>query len=189
MGRSGLRSESSFSNEDLTLRFAPALEYNLFPYEESTRRQLRFLYSLGITHLDYTEETIFFKTEEVVPDHRVGVAMEVRQPWGSSRLSVQLVQHLNDLSRHRLNFSGGVDLRLIKGLAFNLNGGFTRVRDQINLPAGGATEEEILTQQRELQTGAEYFFQVGFSYTFGSIFSNVVNPRFGGRHQFFLRSF
>jgi hypothetical protein len=180
---------SSFSNEALTVRLSPAVEYNLFPYSESTRRQLRFLYSLGITRLDYTEETIYFKDEETVPDHRFGAALEVRQPWGSSRASFQVVQHLNDLSRHRINFDGGVDLRVFKGLAFNLNGGVARVRDQINLPAGDATEEEVLTRQRELATGFEYNFSVGFSYTFGSIFSSVVNPRFGGQNQFFLRSF
>ena len=180
---------SSFSNEDLTLRMAPAVEYNLFPYSESTRRQLRFLYSVGLTRLDYDQETIFLKTEEIVPDHRLVAALEVSQPWGSSRASLQIVQHLNDLSRYRINLSGGIDLRLFRGLAFNLNGGASRVRDQINLPAGDASEEEILTQQRELGTGFQYNFSVGFSYTFGSIFSNVVNPRFGGSTQFFLRSF
>ena len=30
-----------------------------------------------------------------------------------------------------------------------------------------------------LQSGYEYSFDVGFTYTFGSIFNNVVNPRFG----------
>lgn len=180
---------SSFSNEDLTVRVAPAVEFNLFPHSESTRRQFRFLYSLGITRLDYDEETIFFKTEETVPDHRFGAALEVRQPWGSSRASFQVVQHLNDLSRHRINVSGSVDLRVFRGLSFTLSGGASRVRDQINLPAGDATEEEILTRQRELATGFVYNFSVGFSYTFGSIFSAVVNPRFSGQNQFFLRSF
>lgn len=180
---------SSFSNEDLTLRLAPALEYNLFPYEESTRRQLRFLYSAGLTRLNYDEETIFFQTAETVPDHRLVVALEVRQPWGSSQASFQVVQHLNDLSRHRINLFGGLDFRLFKGFSFNISGGASRVRDQINLPAGDATQEEILTRQRELETGFEYNFSVGFSYTFGSIFSNVVNPRFGGSTPFFLRDF
>ncbi|MDX1579057.1 MAG: hypothetical protein R3266_11255, partial [Gemmatimonadota bacterium] len=45
-------SHSSFSNEDLTIRLAPAVEYNLVPYAESTRRQLRVLYSVGLTRLD-----------------------------------------------------------------------------------------------------------------------------------------
>jgi hypothetical protein len=33
---------------------------------------------------------------------------------------------------------------------------------------------------RELQSGYEVQFAVGVSYTFGSIFNNIVNPRFGG---------
>ena len=44
---------------------------------------------------------------------------------------------------------------------------------------GGASLEEVLLQRRQLETTYNYFFQVGFSYSFGSIFSNVVNPRFG----------
>lgn len=180
---------SSFSNEDLTVRAAPAIEYNVFPYDQSTRRQFRVLYSVGLTRLDYDAETIFFQTEEVVPDHRLVGALEVRQPWGSSRASLQIVQHLDDPARHRINLSGGVDLRLIRGLALNLDGGVSRVRDQINLAAGDATEQEILTRQRELETGFEYNVSAGFSYTFGSIFSNVVNQRFGGSTQFFLRNF
>jgi len=30
-----------------------------------------------------------------------------------------------------------------------------------------------------LATSYDYFVAVGFSYSFGSIFTNVVNPRFG----------
>jgi hypothetical protein len=57
------------------------------------------------------------------------------------------------------------------------------------LEAGDATEEEVLLRQRELESGFEYNFRVGFSYTFGSIFSNVVNPRFGGSTRSFVREF
>jgi hypothetical protein len=38
-----------------------------------------------------------------------------------------------------------------------------------------------------LESGFEYNFSVGFSYTFGSIFSNVVNPRLGGSTGSFVR--
>ena len=55
---------SSFSNVDLLFRVAPALEFNLFPYSESTRKQLRLLYTVGYNYTDYTEETIFLKTTE-----------------------------------------------------------------------------------------------------------------------------
>jgi hypothetical protein len=37
----------------------------------------------------------------------------------------------------------------------------------------------ILVRMRELATGYRYYFSVGVSYSFGSIFNNVVNPRFG----------
>jgi hypothetical protein len=51
------------------------------------------------------------------------------------------------------------------------------VRDQLYLPAGDATEEEVLLRLRQLETS--YFYQVSFgvSYTFGSIYNSVVNPR------------
>ncbi len=179
-------SHSTFSNEDLNLRIGPAIEYDLFPYSESTRRQLRFLYSIGLSYFKYIEETIFLKMEETLPEHRLSISLDVQQPWGSSFAAVEAVQYLNDLGKNRLNFFGGVDLRLFKGLALNLFGSASRVRDQLNLPAGEATEEEILLRQRELQTGFEYSLNVGFSYTFGSIFSNVVNPRFGGSGRSFF---
>jgi hypothetical protein len=189
LGGQGSVSHSSFSNEDLVIRLAPAIEFNLFPYSESTRRQLRFVYSVGLNVIDYIEQTVFLKTEETLPDHRFQVALEVRQPWGSSRAAIEAVQHLNDLGKNRLVANGGIDLRLFKGLSLDLDVGLARIRDQINLEAGDATEEEILTRQRELQSDFEYNFRVGFSYTFGSIFSNVVNPRFGGSTRFFIREF
>ncbi|MEO6236081.1 MAG: hypothetical protein ABIQ52_03725 [Vicinamibacterales bacterium] len=62
----------------------------------------------------------------------------------------------------------------------NMSGEFSRTRDQIYLPLGEASTEEILLRQRQLLTGYEYSFDFGFGYSFGSIFNNIVNPRFGG---------
>jgi hypothetical protein len=53
------------------------------------------------------------------------------------------------------------------------------VRDQISLRAGGASDEEVLTRQRQLATNFDYSASVGLSYTFGSVYSDVVNTRFG----------
>jgi hypothetical protein len=69
---------------------------------------------------------------------------------------------------------------LFKGFSVNFFGEFLRTRDQIYLPRGQASTEEILLRQRQLLTGYQYFADFGFSYTFGSIFNNIVNPRFGG---------
>ena len=53
------------------------------------------------------------------------------------------------------------------------------MRDQLSLPRSSATDQEILLQRRELATEYQYSLSVGVSYTFGSIYNNVVNPRFG----------
>lgn len=169
---------SSFRNRDLALRVAPGLEYNLFPYEESERRQLSFLYTVGPEYFVWREETIFGETSEWQARQRLEVSLDVRQPWGSAGSRVEASTFLSDLERHRLQFFGNLRFRIFQGLSLDLFGRIARVQDQINLPRGEASEEEVLLRIRELQTDFEYSLSVGFGYTFGSIFSNVVNPRF-----------
>ena len=178
-GRSSI-SSSTFENQDLRVRVAPAIEYSFFPYSEATRRQATLQYTPGINYLDYEAQTIFGKTEEVLVDHRLTLAADIKQPWGSIDMSVEGSQYLHDLSRNRLNLGGGVDLRLFKGLRFRVDGNATRIRDQLFLSGEELTEEQILLRQRALQTGFRYFGSFGLTYTFGSPFNNVVNPRFGG---------
>jgi hypothetical protein len=73
-----------------------------------------------------------------------------------------------------------VSLNLLKGLSLSLSAQYESVRDQISLPALEATSEEVLINQRQLATSYNYFLFFGVSYSFGSIFSPIVNPRFGG---------
>jgi hypothetical protein len=72
-----------------------------------------------------------------------------------------------------------VSLRILRGLSVNAEVGASRIRDQLSLPARGATPEEVLLRLRELSSGYEFQFAFGITYTFGSIFSSIVNPRFG----------
>jgi hypothetical protein len=53
------------------------------------------------------------------------------------------------------------------------------IHDQINLVKQDLTYDEILLQRKEIATQYEYYLSFGLSYTFGSIYNNVVNPRFG----------
>jgi hypothetical protein len=48
----------------------------------------------------------------------------------------------------------------------------------------GASLEDVLLMRKQLATSYEYYFSIGLSYTFGSIYSNVVNPRFGSGGEF-----
>ena len=61
-----------------------------------------------------------------------------------------------------------------------LFGSYAWVRDQLFLPAGDLSDEDVLTRRQALATGFEYFVSFGITYQFGSIFNNIVNPRFGG---------
>ncbi len=173
-------SSQTFRNFVLRTRVAPGIEYNLFPYSESTRRMLTFQYTVGHDYHRYREVTIFGKLRETLVDQRAEVDLSLRQPWGTANVELNFAQYLNAPSKYSLGLEGGTEIRLFKGFSVNLFGEFSRTRDQIYLPLGEATTEEILLRQRQLLTGYQYFFNFGFGYSFGSIFNNIVNPRFGG---------
>ena len=78
-----------------------------------------------------------------------------------------------------MSLNGYLDLRIAKGLSVNFGGGASLIHDQLGLVKGGATTEEVLLRRKELATQFQYFTSFGFTYTFGSIYNNVVNPRFG----------
>ncbi len=53
------------------------------------------------------------------------------------------------------------------------------VRKAMAQPKEDASFEDILLRLKQLQTNYSYSLSLGLSYSFGSIYSNVVNPRFG----------
>jgi hypothetical protein len=63
-----------------------------------------------------------------------------------------------------------------------VRGSYEAIRDQLNLPIGDYTIDEVLLTRKELQTDYKYSLSVGIRFTFGSVYSNVVNPRFGMPH-------
>ncbi|MCX7974783.1 MAG: hypothetical protein N3B16_09845 [Candidatus Aminicenantes bacterium] len=172
-------SSSVYNNIKFSLNPAPAIEYNVFPYSESTRRELRFLYRIGFNAVSYREETIYFKTAENLWSQSLTATLELKEPWGSWEASIRGSHYFHDFSKNRLRLSSRLYLRLFKGLAVGLNGYYDRVRDQLSLRRGEATLEEVLLRRTQLETSYEYSLSVTLNYSFGSIFSNVVNPRFG----------
>jgi hypothetical protein len=157
----------------------PGIEYDLYPYSESTRRQLRLLYSLGYTFANYTDTTIYNKTQEGHFMQSLSAAYEVVQKWGSIDLNLNYSNYLYDWSKNNLSIYGGVDWRIAKGLSINFGVSASLIHDQLGLVKGGATTEEVLLRRKELETQFSYFTSFGLTFTFGSIYNNVVNPRFG----------
>jgi hypothetical protein len=173
-------SRSSYFNQRLAVRAAPAVEYDVFPYAQSTRRLLSVRYSAGPAWYEYEERTIYGRTSERRLQHSLVAEAVARQPWGSVNASAEGSQFLDNLAQNRVELGGGVELNLVRGLALNVFGNYERLRDQLYLPAGDAPEDEVLLRRRQLATGFRYFMGLGLSYTFGSRFSSVVNPRFNG---------
>lgn len=177
VGLSSSVSRSDFFNQNLTLRLAPAVEYNYYPWSEATRRQLTGAYAVGLVSFDYNERTILGRDGETRPYQVAIVALETIQPWGSIEVAMRGSSYLHDFERNNLSFGGELELRIARGLSFEIYGNIASVRDQIYLSGEGLSNEEILLQQRALATDYSYFTSVGLSYTFGSIFSTIVNPR------------
>jgi hypothetical protein len=170
---------SSYSNLDLSLNIMPGIEYDLFPYSESTRRQLRILYSVGYSYANYTDTTIYNITKEGHLQHSLSAAYEVVQKWGSINVNINYSNYLHDWSKNNLSAYGGINLRVAKGLSVSFGGSASLIHDQLGLVKGGATTEEVLLRRKELATQFQYFGSFGLTFTFGSIYNNVVNPRFG----------
>jgi len=178
LGVAGTAYAARPENLDLLLRLAPMIEYDLFPYAQAHRRRLILQYSFGVNRYDYVEETVYDKLKEARLDHRLSVEYRTQQPWGGAGLEGSAEAFAHDLSQYRLGIDGGLSIRIAKGLGFEVEGSYSKVKNQITLPKGDATDEEIFLDLRERATNYRAGLSVGISYTFGSFLNTIVNSRF-----------
>jgi len=183
-GLMGDISSNTFRNLRRALEFGPAIEYNLFPYAEATRRELVLRYAVGIAANQYVDTTIFDKTKEVLPLHVLTLNYRTKAPWGSANFRTEHRNYLTDAEKRNTRVNGSINVRLFRGLQVSMYGGYSWIRDQIALRKSGGDQVDVLLRRRELLTGYSYEAGIGLSYTFGSIFNNVVFPRFRGNDTF-----
>lgn len=182
-GATGSATGTTRQNQDLALRIGPAVEYNIFPYAESTQRQITFMYKVEVASFNYEEITLFDKTKETRFTEGLQIAAAFEQPWGELDVSLEGSNYLDNFKQHRIELVSRMEIRLFRGLSLDLEGSVARVKDQIYEPKEDIPVEDILLRRRELGTDYQLSMDIGFSYTFGSVFNNVVNPRMstGGR--------
>lgn len=178
VGAFGNLGTSTFGNYDFYWSFQPAIEFNFFNYEESAKKQLILSYRNGLRYNDYIERSVYAKDDELLWQHSILLGGSIRQEWGNINGEASFDQFLHDTTLNALNFYLGANVRLFKGFNFNVGGNYSITRNQINLPAGNVSLEELLLQQQQLESGYNYWFNVGVSYSFGSIYNTIVNPRF-----------
>ncbi len=172
---------SSINNIESSYDISPAVEYNVFPYSESTRREFRLLYRVGFVDSRYNEETVYYKMRDTLFRENLSATYEIKERWGSISSSIEGSNYLHDLSLNRLELNNNINLRLFEGLSLDFMGNVSMIHDDLSIPNEGATDEEILLNVKKLASKYEFSVSLGLRYTFGSIYSNVVNPRFGSQ--------
>jgi hypothetical protein len=172
-------STSTYNNTQYSINGAPAIEYDVFPYSESTRNQLLILYKISFGRIRYNEETLYGKIREWLFYHSLSAALIVKQSWGNANASFEALQYLHNKDFNHLRLSSHLSFRIFEGFSFRLGGSVSAIHDQLSLPKGGASEQDILLYRKQLATNFRYSTSFGFSYSFGSIYNNIVNPRFG----------
>ena len=169
--------DDTFSNYESYFNFSPALEYNFFPYSEVLTKEVTLAYKIGFNSFKYIEETIYGFMKQEIFNQSLTLNLRYREKWGSIYSYLVASQFLDEPDQNRLTLNNNINLRLIRGLSLRISGNFQLIRDQINLPKGEASIEDLLLRQRQISTNYQNRVSLGLSYTFGSIFNNVVNTR------------
>jgi hypothetical protein len=179
----GLESEyrkDVFSNIDNRLSVRPRVEYSFTPYKKFNTDRVIAQYIIGPEWSDYDTTTIYLQTSEFRIRQDLNLISSFTKPWGTINVGAFWSNYVHNFNLYNFSISGSVNWNIFKGFQFGVGGQYSLVRDQIFLPNTTATRDDLLTRRRALATGYSYFFGVGFSYRFGSIFNNQVHPTFRG---------
>ena len=170
--------KSIYSNYNLSAGARAAIEYDLFPYSKSATKQAVIYYTIGPRYNDYIDSTLYDKTSELVFEHSVLVGTTINQKWGNVRTSVKYQNYLHDFELNSISFDLNFNVRLFKGLSWRINGRYSIQHNQINIVKPTVQSEiDLLLSQKQFKSGFSYWFNTGITYSFGSIYNTIVNPR------------
>lgn len=171
--------KSHFSNLAFQLLAGPAIEYNIFSYEEATRRQFRIIYAIMFEHTNYVDSTVHSLIRSELFTHEMHLKFMQVEPWGSVNISTFGSSYFNEHPSWTVGTNASADVYLFKGFSFSISVGFTFLSDQYALRKDLPDAKEWIIGEEEMQTDYSFNVTAGISYRFGSIYNNTVNPRFG----------
>ncbi len=174
----GEYNSSTYLNIKHAYSFDAGIEYNIFPWDISNRKIFVFRYLVGISNHDYKEVTIYDKLNETLYYEALQLELEIIQPWGRVESRLEGRHYFHDFSKSRLILDSQISLRLTRHLSVFSEIEYQMVHDQLYLPKGNASLEDVLLRRRKMATNYELGFEFGFQFTFGSIYNNIVNERF-----------
>ena len=134
-------------------------------------------YHIGPEWKKYYEETIYGKLREDLWEHSINLNLQLIQTWGEIRAGIDASNYLHDFSKNRITFDSDLSVRIVRGFSVNFNLRVENIHDQIYLPKGDASLEDILLNKVQLPSTFDVSAGVGVSVQFGSIYNNIVNNR------------
>lgn len=166
------------SNIQVNMEASPTFEYNFFPYEQYQERRFLIRYRVTPAFRKYIETTVLGVDEEFLLHQNLYALLRYDRPWGRINISVSGSNYFHNLDLNRLVFNPSLNIRIIRGLSVNFSGRYRIINDQISLPAEEQSEDCYALGNCQRPTSYDYRISFGLSYTFGSMYNNVVNPRF-----------
>ena len=90
---------STYENTDFSSSIGPAIEYNIFPWDESDRRVFSFGYHIRAHYFDYEELTIFDLMSEFRVSEALRLNLVLRHPWGEVETELVGSHYFHDFSK------------------------------------------------------------------------------------------
>ncbi len=173
---------STYSNTKISYLSGPAIEYSIFPYSESSTHELTLQYKVGASYFEYNDITIYGKIEESLSGEALSLESQFVQPWGTTFIQIEAQHYFHDITKNKFSIYANLSLNLFRGFSLDLSGKYSWINDQISLSQkvvdGDIEPQEYILKQKQIPTNFNYFINIGLSYSFGSIYNNVVNTRF-----------
>jgi len=168
---------SNYRNTVYSISFKPAVEFNIFPWDVSDRKVFTFAFYVGPEWRKYFEETIYGKLHENYWEQTLRLDLQLVYTWGEIEAGLDATNMLDDWSVNRVTFDTDLSFRIIRGLSLNFDFRVENIHDQIYLPKGDVSLEDILLNNVQLPSSFEVRAGVGVRVQFGSIYNNIVNNR------------
>ncbi len=168
---------SNYRNTDYSITIKPAIEYNIFPWDISDRKVFTIAYYIGPEWKGYYEETIYNKFKDSLWEQSLRLNLQIIQTWGEVQAGLDATNYMNDWNKNRITFDTNLSVRIIRGLSVNLGFQVENIHDQIYLPKGEVSLEDILLNKVQLPSTFEIGADFGVRIQFGSIYNNIINNR------------
>lgn len=182
---------STYSNFDATLSVKPAIEYSFFKYKDAVKKSITLFYSVGPSYNNYIDSGYYDSPKHLLFQQSLALNIGFLQKWGNFNMEASYRNFLNSFtldsakikgrSINTFSVGGYIEVRIVKGLSLNVSS-YTNFTKGIypNIPRKFFSRDDLLTNTRQYPTEKSLYTYFGINYRFGSIYNNVVNPRFNG---------